>query len=83
MRYGINKNTIDKKFLTDLTREGCVPAFCLMDFQAGNNFQEKLVLACKTKGNTTFSKTMAPKLLVLKTKRKRGPFKLEPEQHYF
>lgn len=40
MRYGIDKTTIDKKFLTLLSREGCVPAYCLMEFQAGNNFQE-------------------------------------------
>jgi hypothetical protein len=40
MRYGIDKNTIDKKFLTLLSREGCLPAYCLKEFQAGNNFQE-------------------------------------------
>lgn len=40
MRFGINKKTVDNKFLTNLSLKGCLPAYCFMEEALGKSFQE-------------------------------------------
>ena len=44
MRFGINKKTIDNKFLTNLSLKGCLPAYCFMEEALGKSFQESVRL---------------------------------------